>query len=60
LVIINVLFYCVGAAVSFAKSEYRVAENVDKSLQLVLVLSNPSSANITVVVVDKSNTAKGK
>jgi len=60
LVIVNVLFYCVGAAVSFTKSEYRVAENVDEPLQLVLVLSNPSSANISVEVVDKSNTAIGK
>ena len=45
--------------VSFDRSSYSINENSGLS-QHVLVLSNPSSTNITVQVIDKSSTAIGK
>ena len=45
--------------VSFSQSTYSVNED-DGSVQPVLVLSNPSSTNITVLVIDDSDTATGK
>ena len=45
--------------VSFSQSTYSVNED-DGLVQPVLVLSNPSSTNITVQVRDTSNTATGE
>ena len=46
-------------SISFSQSSYSVNETVG-SLQPVLVLSNPSSANITVIVLSDNDTATGK
>ena len=43
---------------SFNKSAYSVNEN-EGPVQLVLVLSNPSSTDVTVEVTDEGNTATG-
>ena len=45
--------------VSFSQSTYSVNED-DGSVQPVLVLSTPSSTDITVQVRDDSNTATGE
>ena len=45
--------------VSFGQSTYSVNED-DGLVQPVLVLSNPSSTNITVQVRDNSNNATGE
>ena len=45
--------------VSFSQSTYSVNE-YDGVVQPVLVLSNPSSTNITVQVRDNNNTATGE
>ena len=47
------------STVSFSQSTYSVNEN-DGSAQPVLVLSNPSSTDITVRVRDNSNIATGE
>ena len=49
----------VDVTVSFDQSSYSINENSRLS-QHVLVLSNPSSTNITVQVIDNSSTAIGK
>ena len=41
-------------AVKFSQSSYRVDEN-SKQVKLVLVLSNPSSSNVTVTVQDSGS-----
>ena len=51
-------FYCTAATVSFSQSTYRVNEN-EGLVQPVLVLSNPSSINVTVRVTDEGGTATG-
>jgi len=45
--------------VKFIQSAYRVGENAGPA-QPVLVLSNPSSTDITVQVRDTENTATGE
>ena len=45
--------------VSFSQSTYTVGED-DGVVQPVLVLSNPSSTDITVQVISTDNTATGK
>ena len=52
---------CVLIAVSilrFTQSTYRVNE-ADRSVQLVLVLSQPATTNITVIVSSIDKSAKG-
>ena len=51
--------YTIAVTVSFSQSTYSVSED-DGSVQPVLVLSNPSSTDITVQVRDNSNTATGE
>ena len=46
-------------SISFNQSSYSVNETVG-SLQALLVLSNPSSANMTVIVLSDDDTANGK
>ena len=46
------------ATVSFNESAYSVNEN-EGPVQLVLVLSNPSSTDVTVEVTDRGGTATG-
>ena len=53
------IFSLVDAIVSFNQSMYNVDED-EGEIQVVLVLSNPSSADIIVQVVDNSSTALGK
>ena len=55
----NNIFSFVDATVSFSQSMYNVDED-DGEIQVVLVLSNPSSVDIIVQVVDNSSTAMGK
>ena len=45
--------------VNFNQSTYSVSED-DGPAQPVLVLSNPSSTNITILVRNKNKTATGK
>ena len=52
-------FYLIAVTVSFDQSSYRVNEHSGLS-QHVLVLSNPSSTDITVQVRDSSSTALSK
>ena len=57
---INYLWLIVtDITVRFNQSTYSVNEN-DGSVQPILVLSNPSSTNISVQVRDNSNTATGE
>ena len=51
--------YLTAISISFSQSSYSVNETVG-SLQAMLVLSNPSSANITVMVLSDNDTATGK
>jgi len=55
------IFLCtyLAVTVSFNQSTYIVDEN-DGPAQPVLVFSNPSSADITVTVIDVSGSATGK
>ena len=53
------LLIIVAVTVSFSQSTYSINEDVG-SIQLTLVLSNPSSTDITVQVVDDDNTATGE
>jgi len=45
--------------VFFNESTYTINENDDKPVQPVLVLSNPSSVDVTIRVLDNEITAKG-
>ena len=53
------LLIIVALTVSFSQSTYSINEDVG-SIQLTIVLSNSSSADITVQVVDDDNTATGE
>jgi len=53
------LLFFVAPTVSFSQSTYRVDEN-DGPVQPVLVLSNPSSTDTTVLVTDTADTAISK
>ena len=53
------LFVVIAPTVSFSHSTYRFNEG-DGPAQPVLVLSNPSSTDITVQVIDNENTAMSK
>ena len=52
------LISCVDATVSFNQSIYNVDEDSEQA-QPVILLSNPSSTDITVQVTDNSTTATG-
>ena len=52
-------FYLLACTVMFSQSTYSVNED-DGPAQPVLVLSNPSSTDITVQVRDDENTATGE
>ena len=54
-----VIFIIVDVTVSFKNPRYNVYEN-NGTLQLVLALSNPSSTDITIKVVNYDNTTMGK
>ena len=49
----------IDITITFSQSTYSVNEN-NESVQLVLVLSNPSSTDIPVRVRDTNNTATGE
>ena len=53
------LIICIAVTVSFSQSTYSVNED-DGVVQPVLVLSNPTSTDITVQVRSNDNTATGK
>ena len=50
--------YSIAATISFSQSMYSVGEN-EGPVQPVLVLSYPSSTDVTVRVADEMNTATG-
>jgi len=50
------LYHSTAITVAFGQSEYIIRENAGPA-QPVLVLSNPSSTDITVQVTDTENTA---
>jgi len=52
------IYHLIVATVSFEQSSYKVNE-YDGIVELVLVLSNPSSTDITVKVIDNGITATG-
>ena len=52
-------YLIIDVTVSFKNPKYSVKEN-DGTLQLVLVLSKPSSTDITIKVVNYDNTTMGK
>ena len=55
----NKLSIChTAATVSFSQSTYNVNENKG-SVEPVLVLSNPSSTDVTIRVTDREGTATG-
>ena len=56
---ICVLFYVLATTVMFNQSMYNVDED-DGPAQLILVLSNPSSSDITVQVITEDGSATGK
>ena len=49
----------IDTTITFSQSTYSVDEN-NGSVRIVLVLSNPSSTDITVQVRDSNNTATGE
>ena len=51
--------FCIDITVSFSLSAYTIDEDAG-SVQPVLVLSNPSSTNITVQVISNDITATGE
>ena len=51
--------YSLATIMSFTQSNYSVKEG-DRSAQLVLVLSNPSSTDITAHVISNSRLASGE
>ena len=51
--------YCIVATVSFEEREYSIFESDLEPLKVVLVLSKLSSFDITVQVMDTTNTATG-
>jgi len=55
----DLLFISIAPTVMFSQSTYSVDEGAGPA-QPVLVLSNPSSTDITVQVRDTQNTATGK
>ena len=57
--VFNLIVYFLAIDVFFNASTYTVDEN-NGHVQLVLVLSNPSSTDITVQVTDNSDTATGE
>ena len=57
--IVRIWLIEIVAIVHFSQSTYSVNED-DGVVQPVLVLSNPSSTDITVQVRDNSNTATGE
>ena len=52
----NYYFYCIDTILRFNQTTYRINEN-DGSIQLVLVLSNPSLTDITIQVIDSEVSA---
>ena len=56
---IYVLLYVLATTVMFNQSMYNVEED-DGPAQLILVLSNPSSSDITVQVITEDGSATGK
>jgi len=52
-------FYYVAANVSFAQSTYFVNET-DNFVQVEMVLSNPSSTNVTVQIISSDVTGTGE
>ena len=48
----------IAATISFNQSEYSVDED-ERSVKPVLILSNPSSTDITLQVKDEKDTATG-
>ena len=56
---ICVFFYVLATTVMFNQSMYNVEED-DGPAQLILVLSNPSSSDITVQVITEDGSATGK
>ena len=53
------MFYSIVVTISFEQSAYSINES-HGSLTAVLLLSNPSSFDITVQVTDTNNTATGE
>lgn len=53
------IFCHVVATVSFNQSIYNVTEK-DGYLEAVLSLTNPSSADITITIIDDGSSAMGK
>ena len=54
-----IVLFVVAPTVSFSRATYRVGED-DGAVQPALILSNPSSTDITVQVRDTQDTAIGK
>ena len=53
------IFHCVAVTVNFSRTTYNVDED-DGPAQPVLVLSNPSSTDITVQVFTTDGSATGE
>ena len=51
--------FCVDATVSFNQSSYSINEN-NGPVQIVVVLSNPSSSDITIQVLNTDESATSK
>lgn len=54
-----IIYHFIDATIAFDQSTYNVDEN-DKFVQPVLILSNPSSIDITVQIIGEDDTAKSK
>ena len=57
--VFNDVYFLIAITVSFNKPMIRVNENGGPA-KLVLVLSNPSSTNITIIIINHDNSATGK
>ena len=55
---VGISYYYVVVAVRFNQSSYSISES-SRSVQLLLILSNPSSFNETVSLINTDHTANG-
>ena len=55
----DIIYHFIDITINFSKPSYNIDEN-GVSVQPMLVLSNPSSTNFTVKIMDDEGTAKSK
>ena len=56
---VYILFHLIDISISFNQSTYNINEDIG-TVKLVLVLSNPSSTNTSVEIIESQGTATSK